>query len=310
MKVYGIAALGLVAARPQPQFGASLDSGLADFGLGAGLNPLDSVGAPALDDSNQVVSNDNNANQMPAKKDEPADKVLTEGMREKHLAAWNKKKQEIHKKYSAAYDKAVEKEALVDAKNAQDALNKAAKKAKALQRQEEHKADEEAKKKHAEDKLEDFKAKQAAKEIEIKLQEQKLKAKGEEKKKDHQKKADDAAEQKDKVEKKHNLKKENDAAAKAKKEAKDQDKKDKADWLKWAHYHKVLFHCVKKVENAVEEGETFDIDAVTMDSFVDFDGCTNDLQGFDWANNFDGFKAKWNAMAAKMEEDKMDENKA
>lgn len=310
MKVFGIAALGLVAARPQPQFNAMennfalSESASLDSGLGGGLGALGSEGAPALDDNKQVIPKDEKPNKMPVKKPAAADKNKGEGMKDKHVNKWNEKKDQIHEKYSAAHDKAVAKEDRVEANNAEFAKDHAEKKAHALQKKEEHVAKEDAKKVHAQMKLTEFNTDKTVKQMKHQAHKQKLEAKTEEKKQDHQDKVDDAHKQKEDVEKKTELKKQLAAAAQAKKEATEQAKKDKADFVKWAHYHKILFNCVKKVKHV--QKDTFDLNALNKASFADFEGCTEALEGFDWANNFDGFKEKWNAMKEKME-DKMED---
>lgn len=311
MKLFSIAALGLVAARPQPQLsgnGVGLGGGLPSgngvaLGGDSGLSGLEGglQGAPDLDSSNQVQSQ--KPSKMPAKKPLVADKVKAEGMKDKHVAKWNEKKNQIHEKYSAAHDKAVAKEDRVEANNAAFAEDHAEKKAHALQKKEEFKAKESEKKVHAQIKLTEFHTDKAEKKVKHQAHKEKLEAKAEEKKQDHQEKLDDANKQKEDVEKKTELKKQLAAAAQAKKEATEQAKKDKADHVKWAHYHKILFQCIKKVKEI--QGDEFDLNAVTLDSFNRLEGCHKDLEKFDWDNNFDGFKEKWIAMKAKME-DKME----
>lgn len=292
MKLFGIAALGLVAARPQPQL----------EGLSGGLTGLDADldNPPVLDNENQVKPQE--PNKMPAKKPVHADKV-GDGMKDKHVDNWNEKNKVIYDKYSKAHDKAKAKEDRVEANNEEFAKDKVEKKNHALQKKEEFKADTSEKKFNAQMKLTQFHTDKVDKQTKHKLHKEKLDAKSEEKKKDNQEKMDDALEKKEDVEEKTELKKQNAAAAQAKKEATEQLKKDKADHVKWAHYHKILFNCVKKVKDT--QKDAFDLNALNMESFEEFDGCQDALKDFNWADNFDGFKEKWNHMKEKME-DKME----
>jgi hypothetical protein len=302
MKLFGIAALGLVAARPQPQM-EGLGGGLSE-GLGGGLSGGLESGAPVLNNNKEVVPTKPNKPKLPPKKPLLNDKVPSLGDKIKHINKWNEKKDKIHEKYSAAHDKAVAKEDRVEANNEKFEKDHAEKLAHALQKKEEHKAKEAMKKVHAQIKLTEFNTDKVEKEMKHKAHAEKLAAAAAEKKQAHKDKMDAAKDQADSVEKKTELKKQLAAAAQAKKEATLQAKKDKADFVKWAHYHKILFNCVHKLKDM--KGEDFDFEALSK---ADFDeslpGCKDAIKGFDWPNNRGTFVEKWNAKKEAMDAEDM-----
>lgn len=306
MKLFGIAALGLVAARPQPQEGLGVG-----LGGGLGLGGAQLEGAPVLGNENEVKPSKPNKPtkpKLPPKKPLLEDKVPQPGDKIKHVNKWNAMKDKIHEKYSVAHDKAVAKEERVEANNEKFAIDHAEKIAEALQKKEEHKAKEAAKKLHAQGKLTEFNTDKVEKQLQHQAHKEKLAAKAEEKKQNHQDKVDAAKDQADAVDKKTELKKQLAAAAQAKKEATLALKQEKADHVKWAHYHKILFHCVDKIKAKAEQSEEqFDFESLSKASFEKLPGCAKAIEHFDWPNNWVTFVEKWNArkeaMAAEMAED-------